>query len=555
MERIRRKKSKSNYQQLQESAESFQKMFRHHGAVMLLIDPESGRIVQANRAACRFYGYTEEQFLSMTIREINTLPTSEVAKAMQNAVLDGINAIIFPHRLANGEIRRVEVSSYPIEIQQKRFLYSIIFDITEKEQAQQLEKFYRQVIEDSLYEIYIFAADTLRFQRFNRGAYRNLGYTEEELLGMTPIDLKPEFDETGFRALLAPLLQGEQDQIRFSTVHRRKDGSLYPVKIQLQMFRIDQKSVFVAFILDVTEARKKEEEWLEREAILQGITDSTNEAILLMDGEGNISFWNPAAERLLGYTRQEAIGRNLHNLIMPTRYREAHEKGWERFRQTAQGKLIGKTTEVEALHKDRHAIEVELSLAALHFNEVWYTVGVIRDVTERKQAERLLFQMSITDPLTGAYNRRYFVEVLEKEMARATRTASPLSLVMMDLDHFKKVNDQFGHAAGDRVLQEFVTMIQKRIRQTDCLARWGGEEFVLLLPDCPLAAAVELADGMRRNVPMIPFALEKATVTASFGVTENAPVDTVDIFVQRADALLYEAKTGGRNAVRSVARE
>lgn len=555
MERIRLKKSKSDYQQLQESAGSFQEMFRHHGAVMLLIDPESGRIVQANRAACRFYGYTEEQLLSMTIREINTLPPSEVVKAMQNAVHDGINAFIFPHRLANGEIRQVEVYSYPIEIQDKQFLYSIIFDITEKEQVQQLEKFYRQVIQDSFQEIYIFAADTLRFQRVNRGACRNLGYTEEELLGMTPIDLKPEFDEAGFRALLAPLLQGEQEQIRFRTVHRRKDGSLYPVEIQLQRFRIDQEPVFVAFTLDVTEARKKEEERREREAILQGITDSAYEAIMMMDGEGNISFWNPAAERLLGYTQQEVIGQNLHYMIMPPRYREVHEKGWERFRQTGQGKFVGKTVEVEALHKDGHAMEVELSLAALHFNGVWNAVGIIRDVTERKQAERLLVQMSITDPLTGAYNRRYFMEVLEKEMARATRTASPLSLVMMDLDHFKQVNDQFGHVAGDRVLQEFVSMIQGRMRQTDTLARWGGEEFVLLLPDCPLAEAAQLADGLRRNVPMISFAQEKAKVTASFGLTEYALADTVDSFVQRADALLYEAKAAGRNAVRSAARE
>ncbi|OIQ08014.1 phytochrome-like protein cph2 [Moorella thermoacetica] len=122
------------------------------------------------------------------------------------------------------------------------------------------------------------------------------------------------------------------------------------------------------------------------------------------------------------------------------------------------------------------------------------------DISERKYLEEELYRLSITDPLTGAYNRCYFLEMLEREVERIRRTGNPFSLIMFDLDHFKSINDHFGHAAGDRVLKGVVSAFKKQLRKTDCLARWGGEEFVILLPETGVEGAATLAEELRQKL-------------------------------------------------------
>ncbi|MGC8747246.1 MAG: PAS domain-containing protein, partial [Candidatus Saccharicenans sp.] len=165
-------------------------------------------------------------------------------------------------------------------------------------------EFYKNLFEDSLNEIYIFHPQTLKFIAVNRGARENLGYTEEELKEMTPVDLKPEFTLKSFKEFLEPLLKGEQKQLIFDTVHRRKDGSLYPVEIHLELVEFDKEKVFVALVIDITERREMEKELKERNEILSTIMESAGDAIIMIDDKGKVTFWNPAAERILGYSKE-----------------------------------------------------------------------------------------------------------------------------------------------------------------------------------------------------------------------------------------------------------
>ncbi|WP_073237709.1 PAS domain S-box protein [Desulforamulus putei] len=540
---------------------------------------------------------------------------------------------------------------------------------------------YRQIFENSLNEIYIFHPETLKFIAVNRGARKNLGYTIEELSTMTPLDLEPELDSESFRALLEPLVGGMQEQILFNTVHRRKDGSLYPAEMHLQLFGHSGEKVCVALIIDLTERRKMEEELRARDATLGTIMGSARDAIIMLDGQGNVTFWNPAAEQLFGYSREEILGKDLHRLVVLDEcLYQAYNKAFKHFQLTGEGNTIGKTTELKAKHKDGRELDVELSLSALRIRDAWHAVGIVRDISERKRleednrrkeeclrlmlegipnpawlinreriilaqnkaAERImgsktgdycwesihgmetlpdrsreaieksgtplpgtkcyfcrvdealdknapinsevefaggiwdtwwiplgediylhyavdvtkykkmeeqLYRLSNTDPLTNAYNRRYFMQVLEQEMERTGRTGLPFSIIMVDLDHFKSINDRFGHAAGDLVLKSLVDLINGRIRKIDCLARWGGEEFVILLPNTPVDKAAGLAEEIRgqlskMNIPGV------GSVTASFGVAGYCPSDTSDTLIMRADNMLYEAKAAGRNCVR-----
>jgi len=164
-----------------------------------------------------------------------------------------------------------------------------------------------------------------------------------------------------------------------------------------------------------------------------------------------------------------------------------------------------------------------------------------------------IYRLTIIDALTGAYNKRYFLEYLEREIARCTRYERPLSLLMFDIDHFKQINDTHGHLTGDFVLREMSRRLLKRIRREELLARYGGEEFACALPETTHEGAVEFAEQVRSLVADEPFEYEgdRFNVTISVGVAtlmSSKPVDPVE-FIKRADDKLYEAKRGGRNKV------
>jgi len=171
-------------------------------------------------------------------------------------------------------------------------------------------------------------------------------------------------------------------------------------------------------------------------SLLRAITDSALDAILMMDPNGRISYWNPAAERIFGYTAKEAISRDLHQLLVPERYRKAAHAAISQFRQTGQGKVIGSSLELEACHRDGHEISVELSLSALQYHDGWHAVGIIRDISERKRAQELLRQQK--DELTAIFeNAPFMMMVLDSERRiRKTNslTCSFTGLSMTELD-------------------------------------------------------------------------------------------------------------------------
>ena len=157
-------------------------------------------------------------------------------------------------------------------------------------------------------------------------------------------------------------------------------------------------------------------------------------------------------------------------------------------------------------------------------------------------------QLSITDPLTGTYNRQKFNEALATEIGRAVRYQHPLALVMFDIDHFKQVNDKHGHHVGDSVLQECSKMVSNSIRSQDVLARWGGEEFMVILPHQDLESAAAIAEKLRAKIEFHAFP-NVGRVTVSFGVTSFQNDDNFETFTQRVDGLLYQAKEAGRNRI------
>lgn len=170
------------------------------------------------------------------------------------------------------------------------------------------------------------------------------------------------------------------------------------------------------------------------------------------------------------------------------------------------------------------------------------------EIMERLKTEAELIQLATIDPLTSINNRRKFNDVLHYELNRDERYHNKLSLIFCDLDHFKTINDKFGHNIGDDVLKVFTQLISKNIRKTDIFARWGGEEFALLLPETDIDTAAQMAEKLRRVTDEFSFPYVEH-ITASFGVTQFFENDNESKFVSRADDALYKAKENGRNTI------
>ncbi len=188
-----------------------------------------------------------------------------------------------------------------------------------------------------------------------------------------------------------------------------------------------------------------------------------------------------------------------------------------------------------------------------------------KEITIRKQTEAAIRKseeamrlLAMTDALTGLYNRRHFNKLAEEEIDRALRYTRPLSVIMLDIDFFKRINDTFGHAIGDMVLERVSAIAKNMVRATDIPARYGGEEFIILLPETPVAEAATLAERLRRQIEDATFMTEKCStkVTASFGVNDclgkteaKSTERLLSDFVGKADQALYASKNGGRNRV------
>lgn len=306
-------------------------------------------------------------------------------------------------------------------------------------------------------------------------------------------------------------------------------------------------------------ARKRLEEQLRlSEERLAGIIELAQDAILTTDENLNITLFNPAAERLFGYASDQIVGRPLW-LLIPERLRAEHARSIADFaRSPVATRAMSDRSEVTGVTFDGREFPAEVSIAKLqHPHGMLYT-AVVRDISERKRVEAELRRMATTDPLTGLWNRRRFLELAEGELSRLRRYARPVSVLMLDIDHFKSINDTHGHAAGDEALCRLADLCRAALRDTDHLGRLGGEEFAIVLPETGLIEAVEVAERLRLSLGAMPVPVGDATLrmTVSIGVAACRDGDTtIDRALGRADRALYAAKGGGRNRVVADVRE
>jgi diguanylate cyclase (GGDEF)-like protein/PAS domain S-box-containing protein len=288
----------------------------------------------------------------------------------------------------------------------------------------------------------------------------------------------------------------------------------------------------------------------------RALLDRLPDAVCFLDLDGRIAYWNEAAERLTGYGRDEAPrGFGLLDALNWTDYSGAAiDRGELPLVQcTARERPVA--AHLFLSRKDGRRIWVEVRSTPVRDDrgELIGGLSTFRDATSSiavEQAFRQFREAAERDPLTGLANRRHLDRMLDLHLQVLERDHRPFCLVIADLDHFKQINDAWGHTAGDRALVAFANLLQHQCRAQDLVARFGGEEFVVLLPDHTLETAARIADRLRANTPnATPPEFGGRRLSASFGVAQAVPGETAQQLIRRADAALYRAKSLGRDRV------
>jgi len=319
-----------------------------------------------------------------------------------------------------------------------------------------------------------------------------------------------------------------------------------------KILKIKGKGRLSGELLDVSAIKRLENKIKESEKSHRLLTDNASDIIATVDLSGNFTYISPSVEKITGYTQEEVI----------KHYREIGyflpgvQKDMDRTRESIK-EMVEKGEHFDSINfeqrqvrKDGESIYTDTVLSGIYDddNKFRELLAISRDITEKVKMRREITKLSETDKLTQLNNRCKLDSELENQLNRTKNRSAIFGLIMIDIDHFKQVNDCFGHMAGDVVLVELAELFKASIRSADIVGRWGGEEFMVILPDTDEKVAVELAEKIRRKVSENRFSKQEG-ITISLGVSVFNDDTSVDTIIYRADKALYHAKNNGRNQV------
>ncbi|MFB2938700.1 diguanylate cyclase [Aerosakkonemataceae cyanobacterium BLCC-F154] len=618
---------------LRQSEEIYRQMFQANQAIMLIIEPVTGLIVDANSAAYSFYGYHPDKLKQMKVTDLALLPPEKLFAHSPQNNSEKQDCFYSRHRIASGKIRDVEIYSSPITRQGQELVYSVIHDITERKQTEAalhedeliLRSFYHsapmmmgiiEIVDDNILHISDNAA-TAEFFGTTPEAMQNQLASDVSISSQhinTWIQHCYESEKTGNPACFE-YQQNTSIGLRWVSVTvcpiQKETSKLVRNKhyeLILSVAKLTSKfsessvnkRLFCYLIEDITD-RKKSQENLEKtnEKLTRWVKEleARNQEIILLGEMSNILQACLTTEEAYNTVAQliEPLFPNMSGavfVISNSKQLVSAVASWGDASATTEmlftpnecwGLRRGRSHLMESSHnpincKHSHHNSPNVESLCVPMMAQGEALGVLYlsatetgVITQAKQqlaitvAEQIalafanlklheaLQQQSIRDPLTSLFNRRYLEESLEREMSRAQRKQQSVGIIMLDVDHFKRFNDTFGHDAGDTLLRELGIFIKKNIRGSDIACRFGGEEFLVILPEASLEVTMQRAEQIREGIKHINLHSRQqqlGTITLSLGVAifpENGM--TGEMVIQAADSALYQAKAQGRDRV------
>lgn len=536
---------------LLQSEKRYRQLFDANQAVMLLIDPVDGSILNANQTACLFYGYNLDQIKALKIGDINTLTADEVQAEIQKAQQQERNYFEFSHRLANGDIRAVEVYSGPVTVDGQQILYSVIHDVSRRVKAEELSRMLSHAVEQSPAAVMI--TDPREVIEYVNPKFEQItGYSKEMLIGQTPRVLKSGLTAPEIYAdLWNTILAGE---VWYGELQNKKRcGELYWEEVSVSPIHAKDGTIshFVSTRENINERKLLEE----HSRLAAAVFDNTVEAIMVTDAQGSIVAVNQAFSEITGYSSEDVLGQSPHVLNSGRHTKAFFDQMWQTLAQTGQWQ-----GEIWNRRKNGEVYPEWLSITSVVDSnmQVMKYVGLFTDITRRKQSEQKIWSQANYDALTQLPNRNLFQDRLAQAITHAERAGTRVALMFIDLDHFKWVNDTLGHEAGDKLLQEAAVRLKNCVRKEDTIARIGGDEFTVILQDIQQNNDVDVIALKLLTSLLEPFQLadQEAFVSGSIGIT-LFPDDGINVesLLKNADTAMYQAKDAGRSRHRFFTQE
>lgn len=349
------------------------------------------QILDVNKAASAMLGYSKDELCRMTVHDINPDFHADMWPAYW-ADIKGKGAAVIEtsHRSKDGRRIPIEINVKHLSFEGREYHCAFVRDITDRKRAEAQQMRLMAALEASLNEIYMFDTDTLRFTYVNLAARENLGYPLDVLRELTPIDLKPEFTEATFHAHIAPLLRHEQPQLVFQTVHKRANGTLYPVEVHLQLVERGHQRQFLAMIFDITDRTRAEAALRESEGRFRSAFEKTAVGMVLLNTNGRFLRANQAFCSLVGYSEDELLSKTFLEITHP----EDLEKNLPTVARLMAGEIESFFVEKRYLHKLGHPVWVHASVASVRdvTGRPLNFIAQSQDITERKRAEEALRQ-------------------------------------------------------------------------------------------------------------------------------------------------------------------
>jgi diguanylate cyclase (GGDEF)-like protein/PAS domain S-box-containing protein len=524
---------------------------------LLILDLGRGRLVDVNQSFESMVGWPREALLGKSGDELGLWVRRRdrvvlVRQLLADGAVDRFETLM---RTASRGVLDVEVTAQLIQINEEDFVLATVRDVTDR---RGLEEGLRRSSEavakifDHMPTAFFAVDQDWRMTFVNPIAATIMRKRVADVLGKNLWEEFPEavgtpFYDAGLKAMI------DQAQVDLEAYYESFDS-------WFEVHAFPKGNGLSVYFTDISDRKRAEQALRTSAARTSAILEAALDCIISIDAKGHIIEFNPAAERTFGYRREDALGKPMAELIIPPSTRDQHLRGMARYLETGRGSILDRRQELTAMRADGTLFPAELSVTRVDVPGPPIFSGHVRDITDRKRNEQEIAFLAFHDQLTRLPNRVRFEEVLEAALARARRGHLSLAVLYLDVDNFKLVNDGLGHAAGDELLQQMAGRLLDERRETDMLARQGGDEFMVLLPDIADPAppgelgssqvgtlvAERLHEALRR-----PFSIEgtevSATVSIGIATYPTGGEDAVSI-LRSADAAMYQSKRSRRGS-------
>ena len=554
---------------------AFQQLFASSPDPAWIID--NNRFVDCNAVAVRALGYASRDELlnlhpsklSPPIQPDGSESYAKAQSMMAIAKEKGVHRFDWTHAKADGTYFDAEVTLAMVGIGGRQVIYCTWRDITERKKFEaslhESSRRFHDLVVSTDGVVWEGDAITFVFNYVSANAERMLGYPVTDWL-------KPGFwadhifvEDRDYAVQYCVACTGRLENHDFEYRFVAKDGRLVWLRDIVRVVEQDGKPRWLrGLMIDITSQKMVEQKMLASQELLrdtarhkQTILDSMADGVITINAEGVIDSFNQAASNIFGYAAREVMGHNIA-MLMPEPHRSHHDEYLKQYLNSGKSFEVGHVREVQGQRKDGCLFPISLSVSQLeHAGETTF-VGLMRDISQQREDEAEIRRLAYFDSLTGLANRRLLMDRLKQAMLDSARTARHGALMLLDLDHFKLLNDSQGHLTGDLLLQQVAARLTDCVREGDSVARLGGDEFVVLLTGLSATdhEAVIDTESVANKIllafePHFELQGYARVSTASIGIVLfMGERETKDELLKKADVAMYQAKAAGRNNAR-----